>query len=128
MRISTRCQHAILTSLLLARADKVVTTNEMHQKLGISISYLEQLLAILRQKGIVEAIRGPGGGYQLARHPEHITAEDIVRAFQDGGRQKSLGRADDLSGLWQQFCQDTWQFLGDRTLKQMADPTPAASC
>ncbi|HBY9716905.1 TPA: Rrf2 family transcriptional regulator [Klebsiella aerogenes] len=90
MRISTRCQYAIQVTLLLARAEGVIPTSEMHQKLGISISYLEQLLATLRQHCLVEAVRGPGGGYQLTRPPDSITAEEIVRAFRTGVARNRL--------------------------------------
>lgn len=120
MRICTRCQYAILATLQLTRAKGIVPTHEMHQALGISVSYLEQLLAVLRQKGIVDAIRGPGGGYRLARHPDSITAEEVIRAFQDDSRRAPAGRTEELSGLWQQFCLQTWQFLGTRTLGQIA--------
>lgn len=119
MRISTRCQYAIQVSFLLTRAEKAVTTTEMHQKLGISVSYLEQLLTVLRQKGIVASIRGPGGGYQLARHPDSISAGEIIQAFQNENQKSSDTKADELSLMWQQFCRETWQYLSHRTLGQM---------
>ncbi|MEQ4973891.1 Rrf2 family transcriptional regulator [Enterobacter cloacae] len=119
MRISTRCQYAIQVSLLLTRAEGAVTTAEMHQKLGISVSYLEQLLAVLRQKEIVASIRGPGGGYLLARHPDSISAGEIIQAFQNESQKSSDTKADELSLMWQQFCRETWQYLSRRTLGQM---------
>uniref|UniRef100_UPI00403FB243 RrF2 family transcriptional regulator n=1 Tax=Enterobacter sp. JJBC TaxID=3080020 RepID=UPI00403FB243 len=91
----------------------------MHQKLGISVSYLEQLLAVLRQKEIVASIRGPGGGYLLARHPDSISAGEIIQAFQNESQKSSDTKADELSLMWQQFCRETWQYLRRRTLGQM---------
>ncbi|MCM7773464.1 Rrf2 family transcriptional regulator [Enterobacter asburiae] len=60
----------------------------------------------------MEANRGPGGGYRLARHPDSITAEDVIQAFQDDSRKVPAGRTEELSGLWQQFCLQTRSFWG----------------
>lgn len=51
----------------------------------ISLSYLELLFARLRQRGLVRSVRGPGGGYSLARNALDITMADIVLAVDDSG-------------------------------------------
>ncbi|WP_273908434.1 RrF2 family transcriptional regulator [Enterobacter bugandensis] len=120
MQISSRCQFAIQVTLYLTRAEKAVTAREMQQRLGISVGYLDQLLSIMRKKEIVKATRGPGGGYRLARSSDSITAEEVIRSFQDEEREHPAGSTDEIFILWQQFCRNTWQYLGTQTLSKMA--------
>lgn len=127
MRINTRCRHAILLTILLTRANKkLVTTKEMNGQLGISISYLEQMLATLRDKKIVQAIRGPGGGYQLTRDPNDITVAEIFQAFQGERYVPSTDVIDELGGVWQNFCQETWKFMGSKTIGKIAGSIPVS--
>lgn len=120
MQINSRCKFAILITLYLSRTGKPVTTREMHQALGISVGYLDQLLASLRRMEIVKAVRGPGGGYRLARSSDSITAEEIIRAFQDDDEKHLAECSDEIFMLWQQFCRHTWLFLGTQTLSEIS--------
>jgi Rrf2 family iron-sulfur cluster assembly transcriptional regulator len=55
-----------------------VTLADIARRQGISLSYLEQLFARLRRHGLVDSIRGPGGGYNLAKDPEQISIAQII--------------------------------------------------
>jgi len=120
MQINSRSKFAILITLYLSRTGKAVTTRDMHRALGISVGYLDQLLASLRKMEIVTAVRGPGGGYRLARSSDNITAEEIIRAFQDDDQKNPAECSDEIFMLWQQFCRHTWQFLGTQTLSEIS--------
>lgn len=57
-----------------------VTVEDLSDYTGFSVSYLEQLFAYLRRAGLVTGVRGPGGGYALARPCEGITVTEVLRA------------------------------------------------
>lgn len=80
MKLSSKSHYAIkaMLQLALAEGDNPVSLAAITEAQGISISYLEQLFASLRQHGLVEGIRGPGGGYQLAKPAREISVTDIV--------------------------------------------------
>lgn len=59
-----------------------VSLKKISDKHDISESYLEQLFAKLRKEGIIETVRGPQGGYLLAREPEKITVGEVLRTLE----------------------------------------------
>ncbi|CAG0909061.1 unnamed protein product, partial [Cyprideis torosa] len=61
-----------------------VTLADISKKQGISLSYLEQLFAKLRKANLVEGVRGPGGGYRLAKVPGKITVAEIITSVDEG--------------------------------------------
>ena len=69
MKLSTKGRYAMvaLADLAIAPRDHLVTLAEISKRQDISLPYLEQLFVKLRRAGVVEAVRGPGGGYRLAR-------------------------------------------------------------
>ena len=69
MRLTTKGRFAVtaMIDLGLNGGEKPVTLSAISERQSISLSYLEQLFAKLRRHGIVESVRGPGGGYCLAR-------------------------------------------------------------
>lgn len=85
MRLSTKGRYAVTAMLDLAVHDKKgpVTLAEISECQGISLSYLEQLFAKLRKQGLVEGVRGPGGGYRLAMTPDAISIADIISAVDE---------------------------------------------
>jgi Rrf2 family iron-sulfur cluster assembly transcriptional regulator len=60
-----------------------VTLGDISERQNISLTYLEQLFSRLRKAGLVLSIRGPGGGYRLARPATHIRISDIMRAVEE---------------------------------------------
>jgi Rrf2 family iron-sulfur cluster assembly transcriptional regulator len=96
MRLTTKGRFAVTAMLDVAlhAADAPVTLAAIAERQRISLSYLEQLFGKLRRNGLVDSVRGPGGGYQLARAPATMTVADIIRAVDEpidatqcGGRQ-----------------------------------------
>ena len=60
-----------------------VTLYDIAERQDISLSYLEQLFAKLRRRELVKSVRGPGGGYLLAREPSDMPIADIVMAVDE---------------------------------------------
>ncbi len=85
MRLTTKGRFAVTAMIDLAlRQDKgPVTLAGISQRQDISLSYLEQLFGKLRRHEIVESVRGPGGGYNLARKAQNVTVADIVIAVDE---------------------------------------------
>lgn len=99
MRISTKGRYAISAMVDIAKhgASGPVTIAGVADRLLISASYLEQLFGKLRKAGLLDSVRGPGGGYRLIRPPKLITAADIIAAVD---RQRRAAPADKFwSGL-----------------------------
>ena len=85
MRLTTKGRYAVTAMLDLAfhSQEKPVTLTEIAARQTISLSYLEQLFARLRKAGIVQGVRGPGGGYQLNQVPEQICIAAIIEAVNE---------------------------------------------
>ena len=85
MRLSTKGRYAVTAMLDLALHEnqKPVTLADISQCERISLSYLEQLFARLRRNGLVEGIRGPGGGYRLAKPATEVTIAQIISAVDE---------------------------------------------
>jgi Rrf2 family transcriptional regulator, iron-sulfur cluster assembly transcription factor len=87
MRLTTKGRFAVTAMIDLAlhqaQGAKTVTLAGISERQNISLSYLEQLFAKLRRKAVVDSVRGPGGGYQLARAVESISVADIVLAVDE---------------------------------------------
>ncbi len=85
MKLSTKGRYAVMAMADLARygGKKPVSLGEIAGRQEISLSYLEQLFAKLRRAGIVKSVRGPGGGYHLARDPDEIAVADIILAVDE---------------------------------------------
>ncbi len=82
MKISTKGRYALeaVTDLALYAGDQYGSIRGIAQRRGLSDNYLEQLFLQLRRAGLVESVRGPQGGYRLARDASQVTAGDVLRA------------------------------------------------
>ena len=85
MRLTTKGRFAVtaILDLALNETEKPVTLAEISDRQAISLSYLEQLFSRMRRGGIVKSIRGPGGGYHLAKKHQEITVKDIITAVDE---------------------------------------------
>ncbi|WP_066569734.1 Fe-S cluster assembly transcriptional regulator IscR [Snodgrassella sp. CFCC 13594] len=85
MRLTTKGRFAVTAMLDLAMhaRDGAVSLTAISERQHISLSYLEQLFGKLRRAGLVDSIRGPGGGYVLRQQAELINIADIVAAAED---------------------------------------------
>jgi Rrf2 family iron-sulfur cluster assembly transcriptional regulator len=85
MELSTRGRYAVMAMTELAgRGDaRAVSLAAIAEHQQISRPYLEQLFARLRRQGLVQSVRGPGGGYRLARPPEKLSVAEVVEAVDE---------------------------------------------
>ncbi len=121
MKLSTRGRYAVTAVMDLAmhKGDEPVSLAEISTCQGISLSYLEQLFAMLRKHGLVTGTRGPGGGYRLARPSTQITVADIIRAVDEscdatrcGGRENCRhGQRCLTHELWSELSAEILGFL-----------------
>ncbi|MBC3870178.1 Fe-S cluster assembly transcriptional regulator IscR [Undibacterium oligocarboniphilum] len=118
MRLTTKGRFAVTAMIDLAlRQDQgPVTLAGISQRQDISLSYLEQLFGKLRRHEIVESVRGPGGGYNLARKAQYVTVADIIIAVDEpldatqcGGKGNCHG-SDHANGL-HCMTHDLWATL-----------------
>jgi Rrf2 family iron-sulfur cluster assembly transcriptional regulator len=118
MRLSTKGRYAVMAMADLARREcdpsRAVALAEIAARQEISLSYLEQLFARLRRKGLVQSARGPGGGYRLAKTAEATSIADIVLAVDEPLRAtRCVGRNKGCM-LKGERCltHDLWEDLG----------------
>jgi Rrf2 family iron-sulfur cluster assembly transcriptional regulator len=118
MRLSTRAQYAVraMVDLALYSNDSPVSLKEIAQREEIPLSYLEQLFFRLKNGGIVTSIRGPGGGYILARASAQIKVGEIVVTVEEPLSPVACmdeGSAG-CSRLTQCVTHNVWKGLGER--------------
>ena len=80
--ISTKGRYALRVMIDLATYSRgeYITLKEISKREGISVKYLEQVIALLNRAGFLHSLRGNNGGNRLAKDPKDITAGDILRA------------------------------------------------
>lgn len=131
MKLATKARYGVTAMMDLAINENVcpVTLADISQYQGISLSYLEQLFAKLRSKDLVRGVRGPGGGYRLARPASEISIAQIVSAINDieesattdsSSHVTKNDKAEALSTMWNSLSQQIYQFLDGITLDQFA--------
>ncbi|MEN8760782.1 MAG: Rrf2 family transcriptional regulator [Thiogranum sp.] len=124
MKLSTKGRHAITAMMELAlRHNKgPVTLADISAEQSISVSYLEQLFARLRNHGLVTGMRGPGGGYCLRRPAAEITVAEILSAVDDAmpaRRERIPGEEWPQSVImWNQLSARIYDYLNDLTLAE----------
>lgn len=126
MKLTTKGRYAVTAMLDLAlHFDQgAVTLAEIAKRQGISLSYLEQLFAKLRRNGLVDSVRGPGGGYNLARIPDEITVASIIFAINENVDIRKCAGEKNCDGdtkclthqLWEDLSQRISDFLTNITL------------
>lgn len=121
MRLSTKGRYAVMAMADLARRQTACETGERAVSLAdiaarqeISLSYLEQLFARLRRRGLVKSLRGPGGGYLLARTASDTSIAEIVMAVDEplrATRCSTKGKGCMLKGE-RCLTHDLWEEMG----------------
>ncbi len=111
--------------LNLAKQPSSVTLGKIARLDNVSISYLEQIFASLRYNGLVEGVRGPGGGYHLARSADEITVAQIIAAVdKQPSKPNSLAITNhsisEAECLWNDFSMQLYNFLNQITLADLA--------
>jgi Rrf2 family iron-sulfur cluster assembly transcriptional regulator len=126
MRLSTKGRYAVTAMLDLAihHAEGPVTLADISETQGISLSYLEQLFAKLRKHNLVQGMRGPGGGYRLARLPDDISVAQVIDAIGEDIDVTMCGGSEDCQEgercltheLWKKLGKEIFEFLNGITL------------
>ena len=119
MRLGTRGRYAVMAMVDLARSGGAapVALAEIAGREEISLAYLEQLFRKMREAGLVRSVRGPGGGYVLARAADEIRIADVILAVDEplrATRCKPGSAAGCKSDASRCLTHDLWAELGAR--------------
>mgnify|MGYP001610500918 CR=1 FL=1 len=132
MKISSRLDYAISCIIRVAnkyKSKKPVSISYVSEKEKLEYDYAEQLLVLMKKAGLLKSIRGPVGGYILARPPEKITVKDVAIAiegkilelicFRKKGRRKKCVHLGDcrVRNLWLKLGKEIESFLARYTIK-----------
>lgn len=131
MRLTTKGRFAVTAMIDLAmhHGSGPVTLAEISGRQKISLSYLEQLFGKLRRHQLVESVRGPGGGYCLAKDMGQVSVTEIILAVDEpidatqcGGKENCHDDRKCLThDLWAALNQRIFDYLGGVTLRQLVD-------
>lgn len=129
MRLTTKGRFAVTAMLDLAmrQGNGPVTLAGISERQKISLSYLEQLFGKLRRYGLVESVRGPGGGYYLAKPTAEIVVSEIIQAVDepmDATQCGGLGNCHDehacmTHDLWITLNAKIFEYLSSINLAQL---------
>ncbi|MBP0481822.1 Rrf2 family transcriptional regulator [Sagittula salina] len=142
MKLSTKGRYAMvaLVDIALQPPGDLVTLGDVSKRQDLSLPYLEQLFVKLRRAGLVESVRGPGGGYRLSKSPSDIRVVDVLAAVDEtvNAMHKGAGASGGLSGskaqslsniLWQSLSAHVYVFLHQTRLSDVVErglaPCPA---
>ena len=120
MRLSTKSRFAVTAMIDIALQGNAgpISLSDIGMRHKISVSYLEQLFSKLRQCGLVESTRGPGGGYSLSRASESISVADIIGAVEAHANKAGKSVAGQQNqGEW--MTQELWAALNARMVEHM---------
>jgi Rrf2 family iron-sulfur cluster assembly transcriptional regulator len=139
MKLSTKGRYAMvaLTDLASMPAGSVVSLSDLSTRQKISLTYLEQLFVRLRRAGLVESVRGPGGGYMLAKPSSEIRVSDVLEAVDEtvSAMHTGAGASGAVSGtraqsltnrLWEGLSAHVYVYLHQTRLSDIVsnDLTP----
>lgn len=116
MKIDTRAWAAIgaILDVAIHGSNRPVRLSDISTRRGVSLSYLEQIFRKLRRGGLVVSIRGPGGGYQLARQLATVTVADVIAAVDVSGKGRGSSRTVSWqSGVEKVTAEKLWSGLDD---------------
>lgn len=116
MRLTTKGRYAVTAMLDLAiHQDKgPITLSDIANRQGISLSYLEQLFSRLRKQELVCSVRGPGGGYTLARGAKEIFVAEVILAVDENVDTTRCGGKHNCQNDQECLTHDLWHDLSDR--------------
>lgn len=122
MRLTTKGRYAVTAMLDLAyhSEKRPVTLTDIAKRQDISLSYLEQLFARLRRAGMVEGVRGPGGGYQLSRAAKLINVADIILAVDEPIDSTRCGGKANCQNNQPCLTHDLWMGLSEQIRMYLA--------
>ena len=132
MKLSTRSRYGTRMMLDIAQHYDAgpVQIGDIARRQDISVKYLEQLVIPLKKADYVKSVRGPKGGYMLARHPKEITVGEIVKVLEGGVNLSDCIENPDLCekstdcltrGLWKEATKAVYDTLNSVTLSEMIE-------
>lgn len=131
MRLTTKGRFAVtaMVDLAMRAGTGPVTLSQISARQKISLSYLEQLFGKLRRRELVTSMRGPGGGYCLAKDMAQVSVAEIILAVDEpidatqcAGKENCRGEEKCIThDLWANLNQHIFDYLGAATLKQLVD-------
>ena len=131
MKLTTKGRFAVMAmaDLAMQLGSDPVTLSEISARQRISLSYLEQLFGKLRRRELVDSVRGPGGGYRLAKNMAQISIADIVLAVDESLDATQCGGMENCHDDQKCITHDLWArlndhilgFLAANSLKQLVD-------
>ncbi|RMF80932.1 MAG: Rrf2 family transcriptional regulator [Nitrospirae bacterium] len=135
MLLSTKITYSVRSLAYIANytsGQRPIPLSEIAEVEGISLHYLEQLFNKLRRGGIVTSVRGPKGGFLLARPASEISIDDIIRVLgievfsnlAEGEDVETPSERSCIRGtgrMWQEFKEYIRDYLGSRTLQEIID-------
>ena len=142
MKLSTKGRYAMvaLADIALAGEGALVSLADLSKRQNLSLAYLEQLFARLRRAGLVESVRGPGGGYKLSRPASEIRVVEVLSAVDEAvdAMRPGAGASGGMSGsraqsltnrLWEGLSANVYVFLHQTRLSDVVGngltPCPA---
>ncbi len=146
MKLSTRSTYGLraLVELALAGGRTPVSAALIAKRQDLSVAYLEQLLHRLKKQGVVGSVRGPRGGYVLAKDPSRITMSEVVQVLdgangmsshvkvRNGARRASshgsVSSARDPHRRAQRIAQVVWQCVHERLAQSLSEVTLQDLC
>ena len=136
MKLSTKGRYGMvaLADLALLNNSELASLSDVSRRQDISLPYLEQLFVKLRRSGLVESVRGPNGGYRLARPATEIRIVDILKALDEtmDALHKGAGASGGVSGsraqsvtnrLWEVMSAQVYVFLHQTRLSDVVENT-----
>jgi len=116
MKLTTKGRYAVtaLLDVAIHSGQGPISLSDISKRQSISLSYLEQLFSKLRQQYLVESIRGPGGGYCLARDASEIYVSEIVDAVNESVDATSCGGQGDCQKGEMCLTHHLWEDLSDQ--------------
>nr|WP_276611729.1 Fe-S cluster assembly transcription factor [Thiorhodococcus mannitoliphagus] len=119
--MTTKGRYAVTAMLDLAihQGKGPIALADIAQRQGISLSYLEQLFAKLRKRSLVTSVRGPGGGYNLARAAAEIHVAEVIAAVDESVDTTRCGGAHNCQDNGPCLTHDLWHDLSDRIYEHL---------
>ncbi len=116
MRLTTKGRFAVtaMVDLAMRQTRGPVTLAAISQRQHISLSYLEQLFGKLRRHKLVSSVRGPGGGYNLARAPQALTVAEIISAVDEPLDATQCGGKENCYDDKRCMTHDLWATLNEK--------------
>lgn len=116
MRLTTKGRFAVtaMIDLAMRHGSGPVTLSEISERQKISLSYLEQLFGKLRRHALVDSVRGPGGGYCLAKSMDQVSVADIILAVDEPIDATRCGGKENCRDDQKCLTHDLWAALNDR--------------